>query len=189
MRWIKQSCGREIAEATGGDPVRGALLAAIAANESGGGRQAYRFAPEIYQKLVGLLGGSESKVEALTRTQLEKWLSTAGSEAQRAERLKKLAGLHGYTQIPGYCAIEWKAPLEALTERQRHFDFAVRRLERLCREHQLDPATQAVELGRCWSAGYPNGRTRSAMYSWRLRERMRLYGEMGEAGVTDRGRV
>ncbi|MBI3667257.1 MAG: hypothetical protein HY236_13705 [Acidobacteria bacterium] len=178
MAWIRQSCGREIAAATGGDPARSALLAAIAANESGGRREAYRFAPAVYQRLMGLLEGSESKIEGLTRAQLEKWLSAAGSEAQRKERLKKLAGLYGYTQIPGYCAIEWKASFGALTDKARHFQFAIRRLDSLCREHQLDPATQAVEVGRCWNTGHPHGRMRSGLYSWRLRERMRWYGEM-----------
>ena len=187
MRWIEQSCGREITEATGGDRVRGALLAAIAANESGGCRQAYRFAPENYQRLLGLLSGGESKVEGLARGPLEKWLSAAASELQRMELLKKLAGLHGYTLIPGYCAIEWKAPIEALVERERHFSFAARRLERLCRDHHLDPTTQAVEVGRCWNAGHPGGRTRSPLYSWRLRERMRLYLEMEKDRVQGEG--
>ena len=122
MRWIHETCGREIAEATGGDPERSALLAAITANESGGCRQAYRFAPANHQKLLALLDGAESKVDGLTRAQLEKRLSAAGSEAGRAALLKTLAGLHGYTQLAGYFSILWKVDLEALTDKARHFE-------------------------------------------------------------------
>jgi hypothetical protein len=178
MRSIHETCGALIAEAAGGDLVRGALLAAITANESGGCRSTHRFVPAHYQRLLGLLNGAEQEVGGLTRARLEKQLSTAGSDAERAALLKKLAGLYGYTQIPGYYSIVWKIPLEALAEKGRHFQFAALLLDRFCKEFNLDPAVHAAELGRCWNAGHPNGRTRSALYSWRLLERIRLYREI-----------
>ncbi len=178
MRSIRESCGAWIAEATGGNAELNALLAAITANESRGCRSAFRFVPALHQELVALGNGSGPKVDGLTRAQLDKCLSAAGSDAERAALLKRLAGLHGYTHIPGYNAILWKAPLEALTEKERHFGFAVRLLERLCREHQLDPAKQAAEIGKRWNGGRCCGRTQSALYGWRLGERMRLYREM-----------
>lgn len=181
MRSIYETCGPLIAEATSGDPARSALLAAITANESGGCRTTYRFAPAHYQRLLGLLGGAERDMNGLTRAQLEKRLSAAVSEVERAALLKKLAGLYGYTQIPGFYSIVWKAPLEALPEKSRHFRFAVILLERYCKEFGLDPAAHAAEIGRCWNAGHPNGQTHSALYSWRLRERMRLYTEIAGA--------
>ena len=175
MRWIREACGREIAEAAEGDPIRSALLAAITANESGGSRQAYRFAPANYERLLGLLAGNETKVDGVTRAQLEKRLNAVKKESDRALLLKQLAGLHGYTGLPGYLSIVWKEPLEALTEKDRHFQLAAQRLEDVCRQFELDPAKHAAEIGRCWNAGCPNGRMRLAMYSWRLQERIRLY--------------
>jgi hypothetical protein len=178
MRSIHENCGAAIAEATAGDASWSALLAAITANESGGCRQTYRFAPENHQRLVALLEGSEAKVEGLTRAQLEKALGAAKSDLEHGMLLKKLAGLHGYTQIAGYHSIGWKTSLEALVEKERHFQFAVRLLQRYCEEFGLEPSSHAVELGRCWNAGHPNGATRSPLYSWRLQERMRIYREM-----------
>jgi hypothetical protein len=178
MRSIYEACGPLIAEATGGDPARSALLAAITANESGGCRSTYRFAPVYYQRLLGLRNGAARDVDGLTRAQLERRLRAAGSETEQVVLLKKLAGLHGYTQIPGYYSIVWKVPLEALAEKSRHFQFAVILLERYCTEFGLDPAAHAAELGRCWNAGHLYGRTNSALFSWRLLERMRLYREM-----------
>ena len=178
MRSIHETCGRLIAEATAGDAGVSALLAAITANESGGCRQTFRFDPANFQKLAGLLNGSEPKLDGLTRVQLEKHLSAARSDADRRDLLKKLAGLHGYTQIAGYYSIVWKAPLEALIEKSRHFTFALLLLERFCRKFQLDPAVHAAELGRCWNTGHPNGRTRSPLYSWRLQQRIKLYREI-----------
>lgn len=178
MRSIHENCGQVIAEATGGDAVVNSLLAAITANESGGSRQAFRFVPENHQRLIEFLNGGGSQLHGVTRAQVEKRLSAAGSEVERAALLKKLAGLHGYTQIPGYYSIIWKAPVEELAEKTRHFVFAMLLVERICKEFELDPAVHPVELGRCWNAGHPNGRTRSALYSWRLQERMKLYQEI-----------
>ena len=64
MRSIYETCGPLIAEATSGDPARSALLAAITANESGGCRTTYRFAPAHYQRLLGLLGGAERDMKS-----------------------------------------------------------------------------------------------------------------------------
>ena len=177
MRSIREICGRQIEEAAGGDAVLSALLAAITANESGGHRQAYRFDPANHERLAALLRGGEAEVDGVTGAQLEKCLSAARTEAERAALLKKLAGLHGYTQIAGHHSIAWKAPIEELTEKGKHFSFAVLLLERYCREFGLKPGEHAAELGRCWNAGHPYGKTRSALYSWRLRERMKIYGE------------
>jgi len=172
MERIREACGREIAEATGGDPARSALLAAITANESGGSRQAYRFAPANHLRLQGLLKGAESKVDGLKRAQLEKALSIAHSESEKTTLLQKLAGLHGYTQLAGYFTILWKVPMESLTHKSRHFELAVQRLNQLCEEFQLDPGKNAAELGRYWNPYAPG---RSAMYGWRLQVRMELY--------------
>ncbi len=175
MRLIHETCGRLIAEATGGDAAVSSLLAAITANESGGCRQTFRFAPENYQRLVGLLDGGEKQVDGVTRAQLETRLKAPRTPADREALLKRLAGRHGYTQIAGYYSILWKEPVEALAEKARHFSFAALLLERFCHQFHLDPAVHAAEIGRCWNAGHPSGRTRSALYSWRLQERMRLY--------------
>ncbi len=182
MRRIRGCCGRQIEEAAGGDRRRAALLAALAANESGGSRLAFRFVAENHQRLAALLAGGDS-VEGVTRAALEKRLKQASAERERAELLKRLAGVHGYTGIPGYLAMVWKVPLETLVDRGRHFELAGRRLEGLCREFGLDPASQAAEIGRAWNAGHPNGRTRSALYSWRLEQRMRLYLQESWEGV------
>ncbi len=181
MLRIRETCGAEIDKATGGDRARSALLAAITANESEGRRQAYRFVPELHHKLLGLLHGSESKVDGLTKAQLEKFLNAAGTEGEKAELLKRLAGLHGYTQLPGYYCITWKLPLEALTDKERHFELVVRRLEEIAKEHKLPPDTDPAELGRYWSNAHPNGKARSALYLWRLQERIRLYLEQSPA--------
>lgn len=173
MELIRRNCGRQIEEAVGGDPARAALLAAIAASESGGSRKAFRFEPAIHERLVGLLEGGESSVDGVTRVQLEKKLSGMKSEFERNMLLKRLAGMHGYTLLPGYCSLAWKTTLEALTDKERHFAFAARRLEQICREMELDPETQAGEVAWQW-----NGRSRSALDGWRLRVRMGLYGEM-----------
>lgn len=178
MRAIRENCGASIAEASGSDAAWGALLAAITANESGGCRQTYRFAPENHQRLIALLEGRETKVDGVTRMQLEKRLSAAGSDAERVALLKKLAGLHGYMQIAGHHSIVWKATLEALVEKERHFQFAMLLLKGYCEEFGLEPARHAAELGRCWNAGHPNGATRSPLYSWRLQERMRVWREV-----------
>jgi hypothetical protein len=177
MRSIRESIGVELAEAAKGDKDREALLAAITANESGGSRQAFRFDPETLQKLQALLAGSVKDVEGLTKAHLEKRLQAEESDAARGELLKKLAGSHGYTLIPGYFSILAKTPLEALTDRNKHFHIALKRLEHFCKEFELDPAQHAAALGRAWNTGHPNGRTRSSLYSWRLQERMRLYRE------------
>jgi len=182
MRSIHESCGALIAEATGGDRERNALLAAIAASESRGCRSAFRFVPALHQELVALWHGSGPKVDGLTRAQLDKCLSAIGSETEKGALLKRLAGLHGYTHIPGYNAIRWKVPLEALSEKERHFGFAARMLERLCQEHRLDPTQHAAEIGRWWNGGRSCGRTQPGLYAWRLGERMRLYREMEGTG-------
>ena len=179
MRSIHENCGAAIAEATAGDAAWSALLAAITANESGGCRQTYRFAPEKHQRLVELLEGREAKVDGLTRMQLEKALGAASGESERGALLKKLAGLHGYTQIAGYHSIGWKTTLEVLVEKERHFQFAMMLLRRYCEDFGLEPSSHAMELGRCWNAGHPNGATRSPLYSWRLQERMRVWREVG----------
>jgi hypothetical protein len=181
MQWIRETCGAEIDKATGGDRMKSALVAAITANESEGRRQTFRFVPEIHHKLLGLLSGGESKLEGLTKAQLEKFLSGAQTEAERAELLKRLAGLHGYTQLPGYFCIGWKVPLEALTDKERHFELAMRRLEEISKDHKLPPDTDPAELGRYWSSVHPNGRSRSALYLWRLQQRMQLYLEASPA--------
>ena len=80
MQSIRQVCGGLIAEAAAGDGARGALLAALAASESGGHRQAYRFVPANYLRLQRLLSGEESRVDGLTRAQLETRLETAGRD-------------------------------------------------------------------------------------------------------------
>ncbi len=177
MRSIRESCGAAIAEASGGDAAWSALLAAITANESGGCRRTYRFAPENHLRLVAVLEGREAKGDGGTRAQLGKGLREAASDADRVALLKKLAGLHGYMQIAGHHSILWEVTLEELVEKERHFQFAMLLLKGYCEEFGLDPATQAVELGRCWSAGHPNGATRSPLYSWRLQERMRMWRE------------
>ena len=175
MLRIRENCGGEIDKATGGDPARSALLAAITANESEGRRAAYRFIPELHDKLLGLLRGGEGKVEGVTKAQLEKYLGTAETEGERAELLKRLAGLHGYTQLPGYFCVGWKLPLDVLTDRERHFELAVRRLEEIAKDNKLPPDTNPTDLGRYWSNAHPNGNARSALYLWRLQQRMQLY--------------
>jgi hypothetical protein len=172
---IREGCGAEIDKATGGDRARSALLAAITANESEGRRQAYRFIPDLHQKLLGLLQGAESKFDNLTKAQLEKFLSGAETEGERAELLKRLAGLHGYTQLPGYYCVAWKVSLDALIDKERHFELALRRLEEITKEHKLPAETEPAELGRYWSTAHPNGKARSALYLWRLQQRMQLY--------------
>ncbi len=176
MQWIRESCGKEIAHATGGDAARGALLAAIAANESGGCREAYRFSPANHQKLLALLRGEQSDSGGLTRAQLEKRLGIA-AERERTALLKKLAGRHGQTQLAGYHTVVWNVPLEALTDKALHFELAARRLEELCREFELDPATQPLEVGRLWN-GEDGNQLRSGVYAWRLGVRMRLWSEL-----------
>jgi hypothetical protein len=175
MLRIRENCGAEIDKATGGDRALSAFLAAITANESEGRRQAYRFIPELHHKLLGLLQGTETKFEGVNKTQLEKYLGSAESEGARQELLKRLAGLHGYTQLPGYCCIGWKIPLDTLTDKEKHFELAIRRLEEIAEHFKLPPEAEPAELGRHWSAAHPNGRARSALYLWRLQERMRLY--------------
>jgi hypothetical protein len=175
MRSIREACGLEIAEATKGDRNKAALLAAITANESGGSRQAYRFEPDNLEKLRALLAGTVPDVDGLKKEALEKKLAAAESELARVELLKKLAGLHGYTLIPGYYSIAAKSTLEGLTDKNKHFHIAAKRLDYFCKEYELDPAVNQASLGRCWNTGHPNGRTRSALYSWRLQERIRLY--------------
>jgi len=174
MLRIRENCGEEIDKATGGDRARSALLAAITANESEGRRAAFRFVPELHDKLAAMLQGAEGKVEGVTKAQLEKYLG-AVAEEERAEALKRLAGLHGYTQLPGYYCISWKLPLDALTDKEKHFELAVRRIEEIEKEHKLAPDTQPAELGRYWSTAHPNGKARSALYHWRLQQRMQLY--------------
>jgi hypothetical protein len=175
MLRIRENCGVEIDKATGGDRTLSAFLAAITANESEGRRQAFRFIPELHHKLLGLLHGSETKVEGVTKAQLEKFLGAAENEGARHELLKRLAGLHGYTQLPGYCCISWKIPLDTLTDKEKHFELAIRRLEEIATQFKLPPEAEPAELGRHWSAAHPNGKARSALYLWRLQERMRLY--------------
>lgn len=187
MLRIRESCGAEIDKATGGDRARSALIAAITANESEGRRAAYRFIPELHHKLLGLLQGGEGKVEGVTKAQIEKYLGTAETEGERAELLKRLAGLHGYTQLPGYYCVGWKLPLDVLTDKERHFELAVRRLDELAKDHKLAPDTEPAELGRYWSTAHPNGKARSALYLWRLQERMRLYLETPSAPLSAPG--
>jgi hypothetical protein len=178
MRSIRDDCGEAIVEACGGDEALTTLVAAIAANESGGSRRGFRFAPPNYVRLTALLAGAEAKFDGVTRVQLEKRLSAAPTESERAALLKQLAGLHGYTQIAGYRSIAWKIPLDALWEKKKHFEFAVELLRGYCGEFGLEPARHALELGRCWSAGHPSGVPASALYTWRLTERMRLYRDL-----------
>lgn len=179
MMRIRENCGAEIDKATGGDRAKSALLAAITANESEGRRASYRFIPELHDRLAGLLRGTETKVEGVTKAQLEKYLGTAETEGERAELLKRLAGLHGYTQLPGYFCVGWKLPLDTLTDKERHFELAIRRLDEITKEHKLPPDTNPADLGRYWSSAHPNGGARSALYLWRLQQRMQLYPEVG----------
>jgi hypothetical protein len=183
MQSIFDNCGRRIAKATCGDATRNALLAAIAANESGGRPGHYRFSFENYGCLLGLLKGDASGPNGLTRRQLEKRLREPGPETESGALLKKLAGLYGYTQIPGYYSIVWNASLEALMEEESHFSFAAALLDRICRQFHLDPETQTAAIGRCWNAGHASGRASSALYSWRLVERMKLYRGIEESGA------
>ncbi len=179
MRRIRGTCGRQIEEATQGDMMRAALLAAITANESGGNGLVYRFEPSTYCRLHSLLKGEDEDVEGITREQFENFLNGAKAEAARVALLRKAAGRHGYTQIPGCCAVRWKVPLEALLEKERHFHLAARRLEELRLEFHLNPESHALELGRAWNTGHPMGRTRSPLYSWRLGLRRSLYLQKG----------
>jgi hypothetical protein len=177
MRSIHEACGALIREATGDDAAASALIAAIAANESSGQRQAYQFSPGNYNILSELLHGDADKIDGLTGPRLEKRLSAAKSESERLALMKRLAGLHGYTHIPGYYSILWRFPLEALCEKETHFKLAARRLKKICREFRLDPSVDAIEIARRWNGDCMSGAPRSPLYSWRLAERMRLYGE------------
>ncbi len=183
MQAIFENCGRRIAKATCGDATRNALLAAIAANESGGRRRHYRFSFENYGRLLGLVEGDASSLNGLTRRQLEKRLRDPAPETESAALLKKLAGLYGYTQIPGYYSIVWNAPLETLMEEETHFSFAAALLDQICRQFHLDPETQAAAIGRCWNSGHASRRASSALYSWRLVERMKLYRGIEESAT------
>ena len=185
MSRIREGCGAEIDKVTGGDRKRSALLAAITANESEGRRQAYRFVPELHDQLVALLAGRETKVHGITKAALEKFLAQAETDGERAELLKRLAGMHGYTQIPGYYCVIWKLPIDALTEKERHFELVQRRLDEISKEHELPPETDPVELGRFWSALQPNGKGRS-LFLWRLQTRIQIYLDTAPSWEPDR---
>ena len=172
MEWIHSSCGREIAEATGGNRSRSALLAALTANESGGRRHRYRFAPGIHERLRELCRAA-GEMDGLTSEQLLERLGRAGSEEAKAALLKMLAGLHGYTQMPGYLSVRWGVPVEEFLDPGRHFQYAARRLEDLCSRLGWDAEGNAEGLGRLWTG--ETGNARSGIYGWRLRKRMRLY--------------
>jgi hypothetical protein len=178
MPLLHESCGIFIATASGGCAAASAFLAAITANETAGRRQAYRFSPANYEKLAELAKGEIPEFDHVTPLALEGYLTSAKRGVDRAALMKRLAGDHGYTHLPGYCSVLWGLPLEALVSKNQHFELAMRRLSQICREFHLDPAVHPLEIARRWNGGDMGGRAGSGVYSWRLMERIKAYREI-----------
>lgn len=194
---IRHEVGRELTVAVRGLPLPSAFLAALVANESAGERLAHRFEPNVYRKVTLAALGKETFADWSLSREIDQseWLLSAdaaipGGNAEKGrysftlQALKKFAELStswSYTQIMGWHALEWRVPVEELTDPAHHFRYAVRLAVFFGQKYGLDLSTHFEPLFRCWNTGRPGGKTYDPNYVANGLNRLRLYEDLNHS--------
>lgn len=202
VRRVYEICQEHIAKAVASTPLPGALLAALAANESGGNPEASCFEPEVYGHLKAVASGATTAFGSIVWNNLFPAcqeslqpgspdlrarfaaLPSQHDEALRAitgaeeEALHGLASSWGFTQIMGYQVIGHQAEVRDLLDPDFHFRFAVKLLSDFARRFRLRLSRDFEDLFRCWNTGRPNGKTFDPEYVAKGLRRMKLYQEI-----------
>ncbi len=188
MARVRDGCGGFIAEAVKGTPYRASLLAALAANESGGDATKTRFEPAIFAKfgqiVTALAAGHEARYGAIGARDLVKWCAPAGRGCGFAEStlsMINLATSWGPTQIMGYEALAGGFALSGITSLDAHFHHTVAMLDQfrkrwnLPSEGELTDGAIFTPYFRCWNTGRPDGQTADPQYVANGLARMATY--------------
>jgi hypothetical protein len=197
MAEIRTKWGALIAQVCHTSSVPPAFLAALIAGESGGDPNAKRFEPGVLASLWEVLLGRKASFGSIGRTQLLTYAQTGSPVIPctldySLQRLDGLATSWGLTQIMGYNAAVVPgiipsghiAHAEELTTPLFNLGSALNMLAQFAHDFQLDLATEAAELLRCWNTGRPNGQTADPRYVDNGLARMKLYSDLPPMAVS-----
>ena len=175
MKSIYDSCRREIDEAARGDLEKHALLAALAANGSGGYSKACHYSPTLHDALSQRLKGRRTSLPLTPRRDLEQYLETFGDGGGRQALLRRLASFHGATLLAGFHCVRWSVSVDQLLDASTHYELAERLIGEFCTKHNLRLERDLPALGRLWTAGRGLRDSGVSMYVGRLRMRFDIY--------------
>jgi hypothetical protein len=204
MVHVKSVCGDWIAEAVDKTAYPASLLAALAANETGGDPTRTRFEPAVFGKLAKVIVGHEAGHDAnygsIGALDLLKWCEPAQPPGMApwkfADSLLALVNEStswGPTQIMGYEHIAGDFPLSELVQLATHFGHAVNLLDGFRKRWNLPvsvagivqlpaagstvPSTDGLwaPFFRCWNTGAPGGQTADPQYVPNALARMKIY--------------
>jgi hypothetical protein len=192
MRKIHGELGSTFFRLAESSSVPRAFLAALVAGESGGRDDATRFEPGVFAKILLAAGGHKSFSDPSLSRPLEQkeWLAQAdkglGSRPPGTsyffaglQEIEELATSYGYTQLMGWHALEWHAPVADFLNPALHFHYTLRLLAFFTEKYQLDLAADyQAALLRCWNTGRPDGKTFDPQYVENGLRRMTLYDQI-----------
>ncbi len=188
MQRVKSVYGSWIDEAIATTPsgiavYPSALLAALAANETGGDPTKSRYEASVAGKIIECLVDKKPFGSIGYRT-LNSYLendeyAAVGSwfdDFVNAPRLKSLSTSWGPTQIMGYEALAGGYALSELTSLQTHFKHTLEMLDGFRKEfHLLTSLFPGDPFFRCWNTGRPDGKTFDPAYTANGLARMAIY--------------
>src|ERR1700690_2893602 len=176
MQRVKSVCGSWIDEAVAGTPYPAALLAALAANETGGDPTKSRFESNVFGQLCQVVTNGPPFFGSIERSVLLFGAQLPGGEAIHAILyLRNLATSWGPTQIMGYQAIAGKYDLAELTSLNTHFHHTIEMLEGFRKSFHLLTADPWDPFFRCWNTGRPDGKTFDPAYTANGLARIQIY--------------
>ena len=175
MKSLYDSCRRDFDRAARGDLEKHALLAALAANGSGGYSKACLYSPTLHGALSGRLEGRRSSLPLAPRRDLERYLETFGTATGKETSLRRLASFHGSTLVAGFHCVRWGVSVDELLDDSTHFVLADRLIEEFCTKRDLKLERDLPALGHLWTAGRGLRDSRVSMYVGRLRMRFDIY--------------
>jgi hypothetical protein len=195
MAEIRTKWGALIAQVCHTSSVPPAFLAALIAGESGGDPNAKRFEPGVLASLWEVLLGRKTSFGSIGRTQLLTYAQTGSPVIPctldySLQRLDGLATSWGLTQIMGYNAVNHMfspgvvAKAEVLADPGANMEQTITMLAAFAHEFDLDLATEAADLLRCWNTGRPNGQTADPRYVDNGLARMKLYSYLPPMAVS-----
>jgi hypothetical protein len=190
MQRVKSVCGSWIDEAVNGTPYPPALLAALAANETGGDPTKSRFESTVYVSLSQVLVGLRENFGSITKVPILEAVTTGYNEMSFPTtllRLMNFATSWGPTQIMGYQAIAGGYSIAELTNLQTCFKRTREMLEAFAKQWKIlsgvvlvpgmvaFPDAVSEAFFRCWNTGKPTGVTFDACYVLNGLMRMKIY--------------
>ncbi len=178
MRSIFDDLGEAIDRETVGNEERTAVLAALAANGSGGAAGVRRFSPPQLEALSRTLANQTSAGLSISTRALRNWLELFSNSGDERGLLHGMAGFHGYTLMAGIMAgiyaVRWGISLDEFTAARDHFNLANRLVDELCIDHGLELPRDLGTLGRLWTTGRGLRDGSVSMYAGRLQMRFEI---------------